>query len=151
MYFHAKRTELPWGGFRFQKTFRGYNVQAKPQYDGVAAVAATILRFINGSEREELHLLMLCIAETPARMCSLGFHFLRMFRCERAENSCRKPLKVTEMRDLLYSLLYKENWKGAWCEETLRGRKYQAIQNCLIWWISDAKQNLYQEAEMRQM
>lgn len=67
MYFHAKRTEVPWGGFQFQKTFRGYDVQAKPQYDGVAAVAATIFGYINGNEREELHLLILCIAATPAR------------------------------------------------------------------------------------
>lgn len=65
MYFHAKRTEWPWGGFRFQETFRGYDVQAKPQYHGVAAVAATIFGYTNGSEREEL--LMLCIAETPDR------------------------------------------------------------------------------------
>lgn len=49
MYFHAKRTEVPWGGFQFQKTFRGYDVQAKPQYDGVAAVAATIFGYINGN------------------------------------------------------------------------------------------------------
>lgn len=75
MYFRARRTELPWGRFRFRKIFRGYNVQAKPQYDGVAAVAATIFGYINRSEREELHLLTLCIAETPVRTCSLGFHF----------------------------------------------------------------------------
>lgn len=73
MYFHVKRTEWPGGGFRFQEAFRGYDVQAKPQYDGVAAVAAIIFGYINGSGREELHLLMLCIAGTPA--CNLGFHF----------------------------------------------------------------------------
>lgn len=75
MYFHAKRTEWPWGGFRFQEIFRGYNVEAKPQHVGVAEVAATIFGYINGSEKEELYLLMLCIAETPSRLCSLGLHF----------------------------------------------------------------------------
>lgn len=75
MYFHAKRTELPWGVFRLQKTSRGYNVQAKPQHDDVAAVAAIILGGINGSGRQEVCLLRLCVAETHARTCSLAFHF----------------------------------------------------------------------------
>lgn len=54
MYFDAKRTELPWRVFRLQKMFRGYNVQAKPQHDGVAVIAAAILGCTNGSERQEV-------------------------------------------------------------------------------------------------
>lgn len=112
MYFHAKRMELPWGVFRLQKTFRGYNVQAKPQHDGVAAVTATTLGCINGSERQELHLLILCVAETRTRPCSLNFHFWEGCSGASPASSCRKPLKVIEMKNLLFLALQKGRLRG---------------------------------------
>lgn len=87
MYFHAKRAELPWGGFRLQKTFRGYDAH---QDDGVAA---TIFGFINGIGREGLPFPDLPCWGSSQEMQFLGFPFLRMFRCESTENICGKPQK----------------------------------------------------------
>lgn len=75
VFFMPKDQSCPGEFLDSKKTFRGYNIQAKPQHDGVAAIAATSLGRINGSERQEVRLLILCIAETHTRTCSLGFHF----------------------------------------------------------------------------
>lgn len=152
MYFDAKRTELPWRVFRLQKTFRGYNVQAKPQHDSVAAIPAAILGCTNGSERQEVCWLILCIAETHTRTCSLGFHFWEGCSDVRVQwvpviNSWRWQRWQTSSAQLCR----KEYREVAWLGEALRGRNYQGIQNCLIWWINDARQKRYSEAEMRQM